>query len=314
MRVFVTRSLPGGALDRLSAHHDVTVWEELSPPSSEDLLQRSAHAHALITMLSDRVDEALFDGAPNLRAVANYAVGFENIAVDAATRRGIAVGNTPDVLTDATAQFALALTLNLLRRVSESANSVRSGRWQAWAPQGFLGRDLEDTVVGVVGWGRIGRAYAQLAGALGLKVVHTGEQSLNEVLAESDLISLHVPLTPATTGLIGAQNLSTLQRGALIVNTSRGAVVDTRALLEALERGHIGGVALDVTDPEPLPADHPLMAFENVIVTPHIASASMRSRVGMAERAVDNVLAALEGNPMPYPVNFQAAGNAGLDV
>lgn len=302
--VFVSRDLPGEALATLAEQHDVRVWPGDEPPSRSELLAAVAHADALICTLNDRIDEQVFAAAPRLRAVSNYAVGFENIDVARAAERGIPVGNTPDALTDATAQFAFALTIDLLRRVSESAATVRDGEWRTWAPTGFLGRDFQDTTVGVIGWGRIGRAYAALAAAVGMRVIHTGDGvTVEEVLERSDVVSLHVPLTTQTHHLIDSAALGRMRPGSHLVNTARGGVVDTDALVAALASGRLAGAGLDVTDPEPLPADHPLVLDARVIVTPHIASASLRSRAGMADRAAANVAAALRGERMPHCVN-----------
>lgn len=303
MKVFVTRPLVGDALERLAAHHDVHVWDHPLPPPRDVLLEEAATADALIVTVSDRVDDVLLATAARLTAVSTYAVGFENIDVRAATSRRIAVGNTPDVLTDATAQFALALTLDMVRRVNESARHVRAGRWDTWQPSGYLGRVFGDVTVGIIGWGKIGRAYGALVEALGMTVLHTGSHSFDQVLERADVVSLHVPLTEGTRSLIDSRAFSLLRPGAFIVNTSRGQVVDTPALLDALDHGTLAGAALDVTDPEPLPPDHPLLGRDDVLVTPHIASATDRSRAAMADRAVDNILKALAGLPMEHCVN-----------
>ena len=269
-------------------------------------------------MLTDEVDEEMFANCPRLVALSNYAVGYENIDVKAATRRGIPIGNTPDALTEATAQFAFSLALQLLRHVPEATAAVRDGRWMTWTPTDYLGRDFRDTTVGVIGYGRIGQAFAELAKAVGMNVLHTGgELTLHEVLSRADVVSLHVPLTSRSRGMIGASELAAMPRGSRLVNTSRGAVIDTDALVEAMERNHLGGVALDVTDPEPLPANHRLLKFDQVIVSPHIASATSRSRVGMAERAVANVFSALAGLRMPHCVNpevYESQSSSGAGI
>lgn len=306
MRILVTRNLPGPALDRLRAEHTVTVWPGPLPPPRAELVAQAAASDALLTLLSDTVDADLF-ACSDLRAVSNYAVGFENIDTAAATIRGIPVGHTPGVLTEATAQLTLTLILNLLRRVSEADNAVHRGRWRSWDPAGYLGSALSETTVGLIGYGRIGQAVATMAASLGMRVLvanqRGGGTALEDVLAQSDLISLHARLTPQTHHVINSKTIELMRAGALLVNAARGPMVDTAALVDALRRGHLAGAALDVTDPEPLPATHELLTFPNVIVTPHIASATFTARAGMADLAVDNLLHALRGDPMPHCAN-----------
>lgn len=307
MHVFVTRQLPGAALDQLRARHSVSVWPGLLPPSPVELRRYAQRSDGLLTLLTDRVDAGLLDACPSVRVVSNYAVGFENIDIPAATARGIPVGHTPGVLTGATAQLAITLILDLLRRVSEADKAVRQGRWQTWEPAAYLGTSLSEVTLGLVGHGRIGRAVAALARSLGMRVIYTtpgnGGHSLAEVLAQSDVVSLHAPLTPQTRGMINARVLAAMRPGALLVNVARGAMVDTAALTDALRAGHLAGAGLDVTDPEPLPVGHELLTFPNVIVTPHIASATVAARTAMADLAVGNLLAGLDGQVMPHCAN-----------
>ncbi|HEX4689191.1 MAG TPA: D-glycerate dehydrogenase [Solirubrobacteraceae bacterium] len=303
-RVFVTRALPFEALDRLRAAHDVDVWPATDPPSPSELRERAAGADALLTMLTDRVDAELLDGIPQLRAVANMAVGTDNIDLEAARDRGIAIGSTPGVLTDATADLAMALILAVTRRLPEGQARVREGRWGPWQPAQDLGADLAGATLGVVGFGRIGRALATRAAAFGMQIVHTARSSgvtLDELLGCADVVSLHVPLSPATHHLIDSVALSRMKQSAYLVNTARGGVVDQDALRDALQRRRLAGAALDVTDPEPLPADDPLLDAPNLIVVPHIGSATAGTRARMAAMAVDNLLAALDDRPMPHP-------------
>jgi glyoxylate reductase len=306
VKVFVTRKLPGGALDRLAAEHDVEVWPERMPPPREELFARAPELEGLLALLSDRVDAELIEAAPRLRAISNYAVGVDNIEVEAAAARGIPVGNTPDVLTDSTADLAVALMLGIARRLAQGDAYVRRGEWTTWETQLLLGHDLHEATVGIVGFGRIGQAVARRVEGFDCDVLHTsrsGGVALEELLERSDFVSVHTPLTPDTRGLIGAGALRRMKPTAYLVNTARGPVVDTDALVEALHAGEIGGAALDVTDPEPLPADHPLLDAPNLLVLPHLGSATHATRERMADMAVDNLLAGLRGERMPHQVN-----------
>ncbi|MEA2393707.1 MAG: glyoxylate reductase [Solirubrobacteraceae bacterium] len=306
-RVFVTRRLPGTALDRLAAEHEVEVWPGELPPSPEELRSRVAEAEGLLALLTDRVDEELLNAAPRLRAIANYAVGFDNIDVEAVAKRGIPVGVTPDVLTDATADLAWAIMLAVARRLPEARDAVLGGAWRTWDPNGWLGVDVHGATLAVVGAGRIGRAVARRATGFDMEVLTLRRgDDLHAALERADFVSLHVPLTPETRHLIDARALARMKPTAILVNTARGAIVDQDALAAALHEGRLGGAALDVTDPEPLPADHPLLRAPNLLVTPHIGSATETARAAMADRAVDNLLAALAGRPMPYPADVDA--------
>ena len=306
-RCFVTRRLPGPALARLQAEHETDVWPERMPPGRDQLLARTAEAEGLISLLTDAVDAELIAAAPHLRAISNYAVGTDNVDLEAAAARGIPVGNTPDVLTDATADLAFALLLAAARRLPEAAEAVRSGDWVTWEPARHLGASVRGATLGIVGLGRIGRAVAQRARGFDMEVLATGSSttaglSLEALLERSDFVSLHCPLTPATRHLIDSAALGAMRPTAILINTARGPIVDQVALRRALEDGTIAGAALDVTDPEPLPADDPLLAAPNLIVTPHIGSATTTARERMAELAVENLLAGLAGRPMPHQV------------
>jgi lactate dehydrogenase-like 2-hydroxyacid dehydrogenase len=306
MKVFVTRALPGGAIDRLAAEHEVEVWPEPLPPPRDELLARVSEVEGLLALLTDRVDAELMDAAPNLRAISNYAVGVDNVDVDAATARGIAVGNTPGVLTDTTADLAVALMLGIGRRLVDGDAYVRRGEWRTWEPDQLLGRDLHGATVGIVGFGRIGQAVARRLEGFQCTILHTsrsGGVAFEELLERSDFVSVHTPLTPETRGLIDAEALRRMKPTAYLVNTARGAVVDTDALAAGLHAGEIAGAALDVTDPEPLPADHPLLDAPNLLVLPHLGSATHATRERMADMAVDNLLAGLRGERMPHQVN-----------
>ncbi|WP_249012197.1 D-glycerate dehydrogenase [Conexibacter sp. DBS9H8] len=302
-RVCVTRALPGAALSRLAAAHELAVWPGAQPPSPAELRAHATGATALITLVADRVDEDLLSALPDLRIVANYAVGYDNIDLAAAARHGVSVTHTPDVLTDATADLTWALLLAAARRLIPAADHARE-RWPAWQPDGFLGVSVTGATLGVIGAGRIGSAVARRAAGFDMTVLSCGRDhaGLGELLARSDFVSLHCPLTPATRHLINAGTLAQMPSRAILINTARGGIVDQRALAAALAGGQIAGAALDVCDPEPLPAEDPLWQAPNLLITPHIGSATVTARTQMAEIAVTNVLAALAGEPVPNPV------------
>lgn len=310
-RCFVTRQLPGGALARLAGAHEVDVWEEALPPPAEVLRERASDAEGLLCLLTDRIDAALIDSCPGLRAIANLAVGTDNIDLAEAARRGIAVGNTPGVLTEATADLAFALILAAARRLLDASASVRRGEWRTWEPGGWLGHDVHGATLGIVGPGEIGSAVARRARGFDMEVLLSGRRQkrgrvpLDRLLAESDFVSLHLPLTEETRHLIDAEVLRSMKPTAILVNTARGEIVDPQALRLALAEGWIAGAGLDVTEPEPLPPDDPLLDAPNLTVLPHIGSASYATREAMAAIAVDNLLAALAGEPMPQGVAAQ---------
>jgi glyoxylate reductase len=305
-RVFATRRLPGSALDRLAAAHELEVWPEQLPPGRDELLSRAPKLDGLLSLLTDPVNSELIEAAPRLRAISNYAVGTDNVDLEAASERGIPVGNTPDVLTESTADLALALMLSVSRRLVEGDALIRRGEWRTWEPGLLLGRDLNGATVGIVGYGRIGQAVARRLEGFGCEILHasrSGRVPTAELLERSDYVTLHCPLTPDTRGLIDHEALRRMRPTAYLVNTSRGPVVDSQALARALRAGEIAGAALDVTDPEPLPADHPLLEAPGLLVVPHIASATHATRERMADMAVDNLLAGLAGEPMPNQAN-----------
>jgi glyoxylate reductase len=300
--VAVTRRLPGSALERLAERHTVDVWPGDLPPSQAELAQLVVNADGLLSLLTDRIDGALLEQAPHLKAIANYAVGCDNIDVVAAAARGIPVGVTPDVLTDATADLAMALILAVARRLPEAHAAVRAGGWRTWDPRGWLGLELKGARLLVVGPGRIGLAVAHRASAFGMDVQTAGrDDDLHALLPTADVVSLHVPLTAETHRLIDERALKSMAHHAILVNTARGPTVDQTALRRGLHEGWIAGAGLDVSDPEPLPAGDPLLDAPNLLVLPHIGSATTRARERMADLAVDNLLAALDGQPMPHP-------------
>ena len=300
-RVLVTRRLPGPALQRLKAEHEVDVWPEPLPPPPDVLRARAARAEGLLALITDQIDADLIDNCPDLRVISNYAVGSDNVDVGAAAARGIPVGITPDVLTDATADLAFACLLAAARRLPEAMAAVREGAWKTWGPEWLLGYDVHGATLGIVGFGRIGRAVARRAEGFDMEVLHTGDVPLTELLERADAVSLHVPLTPDTRHLIDDEALARMKPTAVLVNTARGGIVDQEALARALHDGGIAGAALDVTNPEPLPPDHPLLEAPNLLVLPHIGSATHRARERMADIAVDNLLAGLAGEPLPHP-------------
>ena len=306
--VFVTRDLPGGALGRLRERHEVEVWESRLPPPAGKLRERAANCDGLLSLLTDTVDAELLAAAPGLRAISNYAVGVDNVDLAAASERGIPVGNTPDVLTESTADLALGLMLAVSRRIVEGQELVRRGEWLTWEPQLLLGRDLHGATVGIVGFGRIGRAVARRVEGFGAQILKTSRSNgtpLPELLGQSDFVTLHCPLTEETEHLIDAAALQCMRDTAYLINTARGPIVDPAALRRALEEGWIAGAALDVTVPEPLPQSNPLLEAPNLLVVPHIASATHRTREAMSDMAVDNLLAALDGKQMPHCANPQ---------
>jgi glyoxylate reductase len=318
-KVFVARLIPDDGIRPVVEACDARVWEDELPPPRDELLKAIEGCDGVLTLLTDKVDDEFLDRAgPGLKVVSNFAVGFDNIDVPACTRRGIAVGNTPGVLTDTTADLAWALLMAAARRVAEGDRYVRDGRWKTWGPMLLLGPDVHGSTLGIVGFGRIGQAVARRATGFGMTIlyhdVHQADAAvetelgarfvtLDELLAKSDFVSLHVNLTPETHHYVNAERLGWMKPSAVLVNTSRGPVVDPRALFEALRDGVILAAALDVTDPEPIPVDDPLLTLDNCLVVPHIASASRATRGKMASMAAANLLAGVRGERLPTPVN-----------
>jgi phosphoglycerate dehydrogenase-like enzyme len=276
------------------------------PPTADELRMHVADVDGLLSLLTDRIDPVLLDAAPRLRVVSNYAVGVDNIDLVATTARGIPVGHTPDVLTEATADMTFALLLAAARKLPDALAAARTGDWVTWEPGEHLGYRVDGTTLGIIGFGRIGQAVARRAEGFRMTVLHTARStglSLPELLERSDYVSLHCPLTPETRHLIDARTLARMKPTAILINTARGPIVDQQALATALTAGTIAGAALDVTDPEPLPPTDPLYGAPNVIVTPHVGSATRAARERMADLAVDNLLAGLAGEPMPHQAN-----------
>ncbi|MFH1524551.1 MAG: D-glycerate dehydrogenase [Chloroflexota bacterium] len=316
-RVFVTRRILESGLNMVREFCQADIWPEDIPPTREVLLERVHGVDGLLCLLTDRIDAAVMDAAgPGLKVVSSFSVGVDNVDVAAATARGISVGNTPGVLTDATADMAFALLLAAGRRILEGAQGVRSGRWKTWGPDFLLGADLHGATLGILGFGRIGRAVVRRAVGFGMCILFTDPQpaapepgvaasqvDFDTLLRESDFLSLHCPLTDETRNLMNAETLAQMKPTAVLVNTSRGPVVDQAALYDALASKRIFAAALDVTDPEPIPTDDPLLTLENCIVVPHIASASWRTRERMSVMVAENLIAGLRGERLPNCAN-----------
>lgn len=315
--VFITRQIAPAALERIAQVCDVDVWEGEMPPPYAVLADRARGADGMLTMITDRIDGAVMDAAGgSLRVISNMAVGYNNIDVAAAQARGIAIGNTPGVLTNATADLTMALLLAWARRIVEGVEYIRAGEWRTWHPDQLLGRDLAGATLGILGFGRIGQAVARRALAFDMQVI-AYSPSLTEgdaqaagvrrvaaetLLREADFVSIHTPYSRQTHHLINAEALALMKPTAVLINTSRGGVVDQAELTLALERGLIAGAALDVTDPEPMREDDPLLQLNNVIVVPHIGSATQQTRERMALMAADNLIAGVSGRPLPNAV------------
>jgi glyoxylate reductase len=322
-KVFVTRVIPEAGLDRIKQACDAEIWTDPLPPPAAIIRQKLLHCDGLVSLLTDKIDAALLDMAPRLKVISNYAVGFNNIDVAAATARGIAVGNTPGVLTDATADMAFCLLIGAARRLTEGHAYTLAGKWKTWEPLGHLGQDLAGRTLGVVGMGRIGYALARRCRAgWDMNVlyhdVYKNEKAekdlgarpvdLDTLLRESDFVSLHADLNEKTRGMMGADQFKKMKRTAVFVNTARGPLVDEKALAAALRSGTIFAAGLDVTDPEPPAPDDPLLKLPNVIVAPHIASATVGTRNAMAAICADNLIAGVNGQKLPASVNPEVDG------
>ena len=315
-KVFITRKIPEAGLTPIRAACDADIWDDPLPPPRNVLLERVRGVDGILSLLTDKIDAAVMDAAgAQLKVISNYAVGYDNIDIPAATARGIAVGNTPGILTETTADFAFALLLAAARRVVEGDKFVRAGKWQTWGPRLLLGAEVHGSTLGLVGFGRIGRAMARRAAGFGMRVLYHRRhdspvaESLGAVqvdfetlLRESDFVSLHVPLTEQTYHLLDARAFRLMKKSAILINTARGGVVDPDALYSALKNGEIAFAALDVTEPEPIPADSPLLTLENVVIAPHLGSATHTTRDKMAVMAAENLLAGVFGKPLPHAV------------
>jgi glyoxylate reductase len=317
-RVFISRAIPEAGLDRIKRRCDVELWSDSLPPPPAVLRQKTAECDGLVSLLTDRIDAALMDAAPRLRVISNFAVGFNNVDVAAATQRGIAVGNTPGVLTDATADMAFCLLIAAARRLVDGHLYALADKWKTWEPMGHLGQDLIGRTLGVVGMGRIGYALAKRChGGWEMKIlyqdIHKNEEAekklnarqvdLDTLLTQADFISVHTDLNEQTRGMFADEQFKKMKSTAVFINTARGPLVNQQALVRALQSGTIFAAGLDVTDPEPPAAEDPLLKLPNVVIAPHIASATVGTRNAMAEICAENLLAGLEGRKLPAWVN-----------
>lgn len=317
-KVFITRRLPDIDLGKLEQIAEVETWNQTQEPPYSLLLEKAKKIDGLLCLLTDRIDKQLIETAASLKVISQMAVGYDNIDIAAATARGIPIGNTPGVLTDATADLTWALLMVAARRIVEGERLVRTGQWQTWSPTLLLGADLSGSTLGIIGFGRIGQAVARRARGFDLRVLYYSRRrrereleramgieyaELNTLLQESDFVTLHASLTPDTYHLMSEIQFDLMKRSAILINTARGSMVDSEALFKALSTGQIAGAALDVTEPEPLPPSSPLLELNNVIITPHIGSASKQTRTKMAQMAVDNLIAGLQGEKLPNCVN-----------
>jgi glyoxylate reductase len=325
LRVFVTRMISERGLLLLRKNFEVEVWQEYGPPPKQVLLEKARDADALVTMLSDKMDAEILAAAPKLKIIAQLAVGYDNIDLQEATKRGVAVTNTPEVLTETTADFAWALLMAAARRVVEADRYVRGGLWKvAWHPSMFAGRDIYGATIGIVGAGRIGQAMAKRARGFNMRILYSSHTAkpeieketdakhveMEELLREADFVTLHVPLTSETRHLINAERLKLMKSTAYLISNSRGPVVDEKALYDSLKAGNLAGAGLDVFEQEPKPQSNPLLTLENVVVAPHISSASIETRAKMSEMVAENILAYFRGEKPPNLINTVAIAKA----
>ncbi len=316
-KIFVTRLIPEEGLAMIRDVAEMKVWKDELPPPREVMLEETREIDGLVSLLTDKIDGELMDSSPHLKVVSNYAVGYDNIDIPAATARGIPVGNTPGVLTDTTADLAFTLLMASARRIQESIDYVRAGKWKTWGPKLLTGLDIHGATLGIVGFGRIGQGMAKRASGFGMRVLYFDvnrredlEKSMgvtyadmNTLLRESDFVTLHTDLNDSTRHMMNAAAFAKMKRTAYIINSARGPIIDPQALYDALKSGKIAGAALDVTEPEPIPTDSPLLTLPNCLIVPHIASASVATRAKMAQMAAANVVAGVRGDKLPTCVN-----------
>ena len=316
-KVFVSRLIPERGLKKVKAATDTEVWNSDLPPPADVLLDKAKECDGLLSLLTDKIDGDFMDACPRLKVIANLAVGFDNIDIPAATKRGVIVGNTPGVLTDTTADFAWTLLMAAARRLTEGERYVRDGKWKTWGPLLLRGQDIHHATLGLVGLGRIGSEMARRAQGFSMQVLYHDvvrredlEQSMgirhvdmDTLLNESDFVSVHVPLFKETYHLINDAAFAKMKNSAVLVNSARGPIVDPKALYDALSTGQIFAAGLDVTEPEPITMDDPLLTLENCVIAPHIASGSVETREQMSDVAAENILAGLAGKQGPAIVN-----------
>lgn len=317
-KVYVTREMPERGLKIIKEEFDAEVWSDYAPPPKKVIIEKAAKVDALATLLSDKIDAEVFDAAPKLKIVAQMAVGFDNIDIPEATKRGIYVTNTPGVLTETTADFAFALLIAAARRVAEADRYVRSGQWKVgWHPMMLQGRDVCGATLGIVGLGRIGLAIAKRAKGFDMKVLYYDVirrqdyekeygiefTEMDQLFKTADFVTINTPLTKETTHLVDEKKLKSMKKTAIIVNNARGPIVDEKALYRALKEGWIAGAGLDVFEQEPTPLTNPLLKLDNVVVAPHISSASYETRAKMAEMVAENLIAYFDGRTPPNLVN-----------
>lgn len=316
-KVLVTRRLPDVILDEYKKQADVEVWDEETPIPYNIMLEKVRGKEGLVCLLSDKVDQKIIDAGASLKVISTIAVGFDNIDIQEAAAHGIRVGNTPGVLTDATADLAFSLLMAAARRLGEGMDYVRQGKWKTWGLTLLMGQEVYGRTIGIIGMGRIGQAMAKRAKGFNMRILYSGHHRvgqleedlkaefcpLDDLLRESDYISLHANLKDETRGLIGEREFNLMKPTAILINTARGAMVDQDALYHALKDGKIAYAALDVTDPEPMSPDDRLLTLPNIIVVPHIGSATVNTRMTMCRMALQNLAAGLKGEKLPYPVN-----------
>ncbi len=317
-KVYVTREMPERGLKIIKEKFDAEIWPDYAPPPKKIIIEKAAKVDALATLLSDKIDAEVFDAAPKLKIVTQMAVGFDNIDIPEATKRGIYVTNTPGVLTETTADFAFALLIAVARRVVEADKYVRTGQWKVgWHPMMLQGRDINGATIGIMGLGRIGLAIAKRAKGFGMKVLYYDVirrqdyekefgiefTEMDQLFKTADFVTVNTPLTKETTHLVDEKKLKTMKKTAIIVNNARGPIVDEKALYKALKEGWIAGAGLDVFEQEPTPLTNPLLKLDNVVVAPHISSASYETRARMAEMVAENLIAFFEEKTPPNLVN-----------
>lgn len=316
-KVYVTRRIPESGINLLQQSCDVEIWDSDDVVPRDVFLEAVADKDGVLCLLTDKVDAETLDVAKNAKIFANMAVGFDNIDVAECTKRGVVASNTPGVLTDTTADFAFTLLMAAARRIREGHEFVHAGKWETWGPLLLMGQDIHHATLGLIGLGRIGTEMARRGQGFSMRVIYNDvvrredlEQELGleyadfeTVLKESDFVSLHVPYMPATHHLISTDQFASMKESAILINTARGAIVDPQALYTALKSGEIWAAGLDVTEPEPIPMDDPLLTLDNCLIAPHIASASFNTRNDMSELAANNILAALSGKRPPTILN-----------